>query len=538
MNVNKSNFDSLPFNKLFQHYISGEGSIHGFFTTPPTDEQSVLESISTFEFKGDRNDAASTLETFNEAHLDSKITQTQIQKVKKSNSLTVVTGQQVTLLGGPLYTIYKTITAILYSKRLEKATGRPVVPVFWLADEDHDIEEVSAIHLPESYDTKEIKYSHKSYSDAPPASSIHLGDELNNVWDQLNEHIDETDFTADLMEELEACYQSNMTFGEAFGRLLMSYFQKHGLLLAGSMDPAAKTHTKHLMKAAVRSQSEIVKVLDDTTYALKEAGYHDQVQVQSSNLFYLNDDGERIKIQFVDGTWSIPGKNWTQEELIDTIESHPHKFSPNVFLRPILQDFMLPVAAYVGGPGEISYYAQMKDFYRCFDFKMPIILPRFSLTIFESSVDRILEKLPFNWHTYIERIEDLEKKFVKTSESVNIEKLFGIWRSQIDELSRAKRDEIGEIDPSLKGSVGKAKATYFSELDKLKGKVYRSVKEQENVQLDRIKRIKNNIFPSGNLQEREIAFIYYMNKYGTDLWDRVLDELEDEEPFNHLKLHL
>lgn len=538
MDVTRSSFKTLPFSKLFQHYTSGEGTIGTFFETSPTDDQSVLESIHSFSFRGDRNVSASILEIFNKDYLDGDVTRSQIEKIEKSDSLTVVTGQQVTLFGGPLYTVYKTITAILYAKKLEKETGRPVVPVFWLADEDHDIEEVSSINLPDSYETTKIAYNHKAYSEAPPASKIKLGDELSFVWNLLSEGIDETDFTNDLLENIKVCYQSDNTFGEAFGKLIMSYFQKHGLLLAGSLDPAAKSHTKHLMKVAVQSQSELTKSLDDTTYKLKEAGYHDQVQIQSSNLFFLNEDNERIKIQYVDGIWSIPGKKWTQNELLDNIEENPEQFSPNVFLRPVLQDFILPVAAYVGGPGEIAYYAQMKQFYTCFGFRMPIILPRFSLTLFESSIDRVIEKLPFDWHRYRDRIEDLEKDFVKSTESVNIEKLFGIWRSQIDELSRAKRDEIGDIDPSLKGSVGKAKAAYFSELDKLKGKVYRSVKEQENVQLDRIKRIKNNIFPNGNLQEREIAFIYYMNKYGTDLWDCIMEELEEEKPLSHLQLHL
>ena len=538
MDVAKSNFNTLPFSKLFQHYTSGDGTINDFFETPPVHSDSVAESISSFKFLGDREVSVSMLESFNKAFLDSDVTKAQIEKIKTNDSLTVVTGQQVTIFGGPLYTVYKTITAILYSKRLERESNRPVVPVFWIADEDHDIDEVSKLFLPDSQDTTEITYSHKSYDEAPPASTIELGNELNNVWNQLNDALDQTDFSTRLMDDIRACYRSDKTFGKAFSELLMTYFGKHGLLIAGSLNTDVKTSCKHLLKTAVTSQKDITEALDDTTYALKEAGYHDQVQVQPSNLFYITESGERIKLQFTGDTWSIPGKKWTEEELLNSIESQPESFSPNVFLRPILQDYILPVAAYVGGPGEIAYYAQMKEFYGCFGFKMPIILPRFSLTIVESAIDRILDKLPFEWQTYRNRIEDLEKEFVERTESVDIEKLFGIWRSQIDELSRAKRDEVGEVDPSLKGSVGKAKAAYFSELDKLKGKVYRSVKEQENVQLDRIKKIKTNLFPNGNLQEREVAFIYYMNKYGTDLWDRVIDELEDYTPYNHFTLHL
>ena len=538
MDVAKSNFNTLPFSKLFQHYTSGDGTINDFFETPPVHSDSVAESISSFKFLGDREVSVSMLESFNKAFLDSDVTKAQIEKIKTNDSLTVVTGQQVTIFGGPLYTVYKTITAILYSKRLERESNRPVVPVFWIADEDHDIDEVSKLFLPDSQDTTEITYSHKSYDEAPPASTIELGNELNNVWNQLNDALDQTDFSTRLMDDIRACYRSDKTFGKAFSELLMTYFGKHGLLIAGSLNTDVKTSCKHLLKTAVTSRKDITEALDDTTYALKEAGYHDQVQVQPSNLFYNTESGERIKLQFTGDTWSIPGKKWTEEELLNSIESQPENFSPNVFLRPILQDYILPVAAYVGGPGEIAYYAQMKEFYGCFGFKMPIILPRFSLTIVESAIDRILDKLPFEWQTYRNRIEDLEKEFVERTESVDIEKLFGIWRSQIDELSRAKRDEVGEVDPSLKGSVGKAKAAYFSELDKLKGKVYRSVKEQENVQLDRIKKIKTNLFPNGNLQEREVAFIYYMNKYGTDLWDRVIDELEDYTPYNHFTLHL
>jgi len=538
VDVKKNSLKSLPFSTLFQHYISGSGSIDNFFETSPKSWSSVLESIDSFEFQGDRSVSVSLLEKFNHAHLDNETTEVQIKKINNPKCLTVVTGQQVTLYGGPLYSVYKTITAILYARKLEQTTGRPVVPIFWLADEDHDIEEVSTIRIPDSYSNSEITYSHKDYKDAPPASTIQLGSELEKVQHLLVEYLDETDFTAELLEKIRTCYQSDRTFGEAFGDLLMSYFGKHGLLLAGSLNPSAKSHTKEILKKAVKLRKELNLALDDTTYSLIEAGYHDQVQVQPSNLFYLTKTGARIKIQYVNDTWSIPSKKWSSSELLNEVEEHPEQFSPNVFLRPILQDYLLPVVAYVGGPGEIAYYAQMKEFYSCFGFKMPVIVPRFSLTIFESSIDRILDKLPFEWHRYQDRIEDLEKEFVEFTETVDIEKLFGIWRAQIDELSRAKRDEIGNIDPSLKGSVGKAKATYFSELDKLKGKVYRSVKDQEKVQLDRLKRIKNNLFPNGNLQEREVAFIFFMNKYGTDIWDRVIDELSDEEPFNHLTLHL
>lgn len=538
MKLESNQFDDLPFSKLFKDYCSGEGSISTFFETKPQNTDDVHQFLEKFEFSGDRNKTVDLLESFNKHYLTSEITRKQVQKFHQSDSLAVVTGQQVTLYGGPLYTIYKTITAILKAQKLEKELNRPVIPVFWLADEDHDIQEVSAVHLPGDEDAIRIQYQHKAYENAPPASSIQLGEEISAVNKLLMNELDETDFTADLLDILFECYSEDNTFGKAFGDLLMKFFGKHGLVLAGSFSDEVKEHAKSIYKTSVKSSGKIADILDETTYNLKEHGYHDQVQVHSSNLFYLDSEGQRIKIQLVDDTWSIPSKKWTQDELIEEVDNHPERFSPNVFLRPVLQDHVLPVAGYVGGPGEIAYYAQMKGFYGVFDQKMPVIIPRFSVTIFESAIDRILEKLPFKWGRYMDRIEDLEKSYVDESESLDIEKLFGIWRSQVDELSRAKRDEIGEIDPSLKGSVGKAKAIYFSELDKLKGKVYRSIKEQENIQLSRIERIKSNLFPNNNLQEREVAFIYFLNKYGLDFFDSLIRLLHSEEPFSHKKIHL
>lgn len=538
MDVKKSDFSKLPFSKLFQDYCSGNGSIHSYFETNPIQWSSLVSSFKSLQFTGDRKISANLLEKLNAQFLESEATQKQIEKLKKPNSRVIVTGQQVTLYGGPLYTVYKTITAILYARRLEKESGYPVVPIFWLADEDHDIEEVATIRFPDSATLNTISYSHKAYDNAPPASSIPLGDELENIQDLLKNALDETDFTDELLHRIEECYRSDRTFGEAFGELLMNYFSKHGLLLAGSFDPDIKSYTKHLIAKAVKSHAELSDALDDATYSLKQDGYHDQVQVQPSNLFYLNKEGHRIKIQFFDGKWSIYEKKWSTEMLLQEIDEQPENFSPNVFLRPILQDYLLPVAGYVGGPGEIAYYAQMRKFYEIFGLKMPVIIPRFSITIFESAIDRILKELPFEWPHYLNRIEDLEKEFVDKSESADIEKIFGIWKSHIDELSHAKRREIGKIDPTLKASVGKAKAIYLSELDKLKGKVYRSIKDQEKIQIDRIKRIKNNLFPNGNLQEREIAFIFYLNKYGPDFYDRIIDEIHEDEPFHHLSIHL
>lgn len=538
MKIESNSFGQLPFSKLFLDYIAGEKEITQFFNYKYPDEETLQQFAETHEFAGDRQQIFKLIKDYNLRFDVGETTLQEIEKLLNPESLVVVTGQQVTLFGGPLYTIYKTLTTIIYARKLSEASGRPVIPVFWLADEDHDLDEVMTLNLPGESEISTSSYNHTFTDTAPAVGSVLLGEEFEKFRKAISEQLDDTDFSDQLWSEIRKCYHKKDSFAAGFGRWLIRLFGKEGLILAGSNHSKIKKYSKSILKTSVSNQKEITNTLDEATYRLIEEGYHGQVQVQPSNLFYYNDEGLRQKIQYLNNVWSIPGKEWKSNELINEIDETPEKFSPNVFLRPIFQEHLLPVAAIVAGPGEIAYYAQMKVFYRIFEKEMPVIIPRFSITLVESAIDRILGKLPFEWTEYQQRIEDLEKRYVEESEEADIEKIFRIWKSHIEELSRAKKNEISKIDSSLAASVGKAKAIYFSELDKLKGKVYRSVKEQEKIQLDRILRIKQNFFPNGNLQEREIAFIYFMNKYGFGIWDDVLDQLKNEVPFSHKRIHL
>ena len=179
----------------------------------------------------------------------------------------------------------------------------------------------------------------------------------------------------------------------------------------------------------------------------------------------------------------------------------------------------------------------MKELYPHFDLEMPVIFPRFSATLIESGIDRILDKIPFEFHRYGERIEDLEKEYAKRSESTDVEALFNEWKTGIESISEKPTEVIKEIDGSLGGLVGKTVSGFETELDKLKGRVYRSIKQQEQTQLQRIRKIKAQLYPDNGLQERMVSFMYFMNKYGIDIWDELIAELE-KEPLQLDKHHL
>lgn len=535
MQVSNYSFKHLPFSKLFKTYVHNFDEVSKFFEHNPFDSTAISKKMDGFTFQGDRENTASILSSLNKQFDADEEAIHNIERLKNKNALVVVTGQQLGVYGGPLYTVFKTLSTIHIAQQLEEEFNRPVIPVFWLADEDHDYDEVRKITIIDEDSPKTFSLPPKN-NDLPTVAELSLPDEISEMRDQLKEVLYDTDFSGDLWELLDESFNKDNSFFEAFGFFISRLFSKHGLVLAGSNHPDVKQATGEYLKTSIQQADKIRDRLEKQTASLAE-GYHQQVTLYDSNLFYLDVETGRTKINRNGNGWETDGNvKWNNVQLVDEIEAHPDRFSPNVFLRPIVQDALLPTAGYVAGPGEIAYYGQMKSMYQCFDMDMPIIFPRLSATLIEPAIDRIFNELPFEFHEYGNRIEDLESDYVDRTDQHDIEAIFEDWQTKVEEISDTKKKDIADIDPTLEAAAEKATSIYINELNKLKGKVYRSVKKKDQTQLDRIKRIKANLFPEEGLQERTIAPIFFMNKYGVDIWDKLLNALDADEDFDHHKL--
>lgn len=534
MQITNYPFQKLPFSELYKTYLNNFARIGDFYEVNPFDAQAVERRANKVSCKLDRATVVDLLHQFNSRFEVAEPTLKNIERFKDERAVAIVTGQQLGVYGGPAYTIYKTLTAVHLAGRTEKQLGRPVIPVFWLADEDHDYDEVNSITLLDHNKVRDISLPDLQ-NHLPPVSELKFTDALNSFRQKADRALLQTDFTKQLWKILDACFKPGFRFDEAFGNFISNLFSKHGLVLAGSNFKPVKKHTKALLKKAITSAGEVRNDLDVQTGKLQES-YHQQVTLYDSNLFYIGESG-RVKIIRNGKQWKTDaGEQWKTDELLDKIERSPHQFSPNVFLRPVLQDNLLPTLGYVAGPGETAYYGQMKTMYRSFDMTMPVIFPRMSATIIEPAINRIMKELPFELHEYDSRIEDLETAYVDRTEKTDIEGLFSEWRENVEKLAQSPIKKIKGIDPTLEGAAGRATAIYLNELDKLRGKVYRAVKKHDKIQLKRIRRIKAQLFPAGGLQERNIAAIYFMNKYGVDIWDRILEQLDEDEMFREHKL--
>lgn len=516
-------FAQLPFSKLFSTYISDYNQLADFFEYNPFDDKDIKKRAASLSGFKNRAEIVQALSDFhNHLGIDHK-QKSQLAKFASPDALVIVTGQQLGVYGGPLYTVYKTLTTILLAEIWEKKLNKPVVPVFWLADEDHDFEEIASIGLPGNDGKIAVQLAQEGKG--IPVSDEIIGATFSEFISSTKEQLYDTDFSDFLWNQLNACYAEGKSHAEAFAALILEWFGDRGILIAGSNHDSLKALVGTTLQQSVTDKSAIHNSLEVQSSNL-EKDFHRQVVVGDTNLFYLSETG-RHKFHLENDTWISGENSFNEGELIKEISDHPERFSPNVFLRPVIQDKLLPTIGYVAGPGELAYYAQMKTYYPHFGLKMPVIFPRISATLLESGIERIMEKLPFELCSYNQRIEDLESKYIELNSSNDIDKIFGKWMGQIRNISNEPIKHIQEIDPTLKGTAGKVVSGFENEIQKLKGRVFRSLKQQEETQLKRISRVKNQIFPDG-LQERAISPIYFMNKYGIDLWDRLYEEFKDE----------
>lgn len=524
---------ALDATKLFSDFIKWEKDIRHFFEAG--DFKSIdayTECARKYENASETNkdSVSSALLTFNRRFNPSKKTLENIEKLKDSETFTVTTGQQTVLFGGPLFTFLKAISAIHLSRLLSDKLQKTVIPVFWLADEDHDYEEISETFIPSQSDLTKITLPNYP-SEVHAAAKLVLPDEIHSLHELLGNVLQETEFKSDILKVLSDCWSPGKNQVDAFGCQLMHFFGKYGLVLAGSVDNEIKKIIAPLIKKAVVKADELELSLKSVSEDL-DVNYHQQASWQGTTLFYHHPEKGRLKINRENGRWYTESDTWSTNELLFLVDTKPELFSPNVFLRPAIQQYLLPNLAYVGGPSEIAYHAQMKAFFTEMGVLAPIIVPRCSACLAEPAIARIYSEIGFEYPDYKQRMEDLHKKYIKMQDDENSAVFFKRWKQAFSDLTNQKKNVLTKKDASLKGAVQSFEARTIKEIDKLEQKLIRALKQKEQVQLKRIDRISKAFFPDNTPQERKINAVYFMGKYGIHLFDDILNDLSNELDFS------
>ena len=446
-------------------------------------------------------------------------TQRNVEALRDPETVAIVTGQQVGLFTGPLYTIYKTITTLQLAEEWAEQTGRTVVPVFWVEGEDHDFAEISTAQVLRRNEVVSLDYAPGVPENPGPVGRRPLTDAIDDVLDRLDEALPPSDFKPAVMEHVRAAYQSGTQLEDAFAHLLRSLFPDEGLVLMNPDDERLKALTRPLFRRELEDAATPAARVEAAGQALRDRGYHAQVRARPTNLFWLGDDGRHPIDQGDDDRFTLrhTDRSFAKAELLDRLADAPARFSPNVVLRPLMQDWLLPTAAYVAGPGEVSYFAQYGDVYDWAGLDMPLIHPRASVSLVEGKVQTVLDKYDLSVCQFRAQLEALFQDVVVDTMEVDIDAVFQEATTEMHKALNALKPEVGAVDQTLTSSAEATRAAIVEEMNDLKQRTVRAEKRHRDDVRAQLEKAQVNLRPEGALQERTVNVLYYLNKYSLDL---------------------
>ncbi len=537
-------YSDLPgLQNLFLDYINEFENVSTFYPKyfrEPNDFMKTFDKLEKYD-RPHRNEISKIIKKQYSNYKISKQTEANIASLTSKKTFAIVTGQQVSLFGGPLYTIYKTITAIKLSIQLkEKYSNYNFVPIFWMEADDHDFDEVISTNV---FD-KENNYRTITYDDGleeetnrGSVGNIEFNFNIKYTLADLDDALRDSDYKDKILLLLNECYKEGKTFKEAFKKLFIKIFDEYGLVIFDPQDSSVKNILLPIFEKEINN-FETHTIKNVLQSAELEEQYHAQVKVRPINLFYSDETGRHL-IEPVEGLFRLKGKRkkMSKEELLNLLYFEPSAFSPNVMLRPICQDYLLPTAAYVGGGSEISYFAQVIPNYKFFDVITPIVFPRSSGTIVETHLYSIIEKYNLSLKDFYIDENILIEKVVKIVSEFNFDVLFTESEMEIKVVLEKLKAYLLSVDSSLAQPIGKSFERIAQTLSTLKEKSKTAEEKKHETLISQLHKVKNVVYPNDNLQEREINFFYFANKYGMDILKWIMSELKTNN-FNHQIIEL
>ncbi len=531
-------YDALPsYNELFLSYIGDFNRLKKFYNYDYRKDENFLKCI---ELKKEtymngknflRNDICEILKLQNQNFNSSQKTFHNIELLNNPDTFAVVTGQQLGLLTGPYYTILKAINTIQLSEELnQKFQGSKFVPVFWLEADDHDFLEINNINIiSKENELKNIKYfegGEESEKYLKPSGNIVLDNSINTFINSLKDSFNKSDFSDRIFESITKSYSAGLNLKTAFARFLNSILVDKGLIFIDPSDKEIKQFLKPVFGTELKTFPQVCEKVINTSVELEE-NFTMQVKPKAINLFYIHEGNRYLLEPRENEIFALKHsrQKFSKEELFGILESNPERFSWNVVTRPICQDYLLPTVAYIGGPSEISYFAQFNDVYKFFNIPMPVIYPRTSVTIIEGKVKAFLEKYNLKF-TELFSENEISKKLLRNLSDVSAEQIFSDMQEELRGIFYTYEKELSRIDPNQTESFAKRNRQFLDSLIVARDKFISLQNNQNEVISNQLKKILINVYPKNALQERILNITYFLNKYGTNIIEKMMNGIE------------
>lgn len=505
MNADCYPIEAIPgATRLFRDFISRENlPLSAFYADP-----SATSSNTAPRPQSDRNLAA-LLHAQNVSFEASPQTLANIDRLR-AGAAAVVTGQQVALFGGPLFTLLKAATAIRRARDLS-ATGRPHVPIFWLATEDHDLAEVNQLTLPAKSHLARIHLSQHVQANARVGDLL-LGEGIHATLDQAASLLGE----GPMLDLLRACYTPTATLASAFARTLAKIFAPFGLIVIDASTRPFHSLGKPVLRAAIEHAAELHHALVARSAVLQNLGYHAQVAVQeNSSLLFLIVDGARVALKHraAGDEWRAGSKVFTTAELLALLDREPERFSPNALLRPVFQDSILPTAEYIGGPAEVAYFAQSSVLYDAILHRRTPILPRLSATLLEPAIAATLARQQLEARDAFTSTEALAHRLAARAIPIEGKRHLATAGNALDHELTPLLKWAHSVDAGLGRAADTAASKMRYQMNRLRRLAANRMLERETSLAHHAAALTQALYPNHHLQERIVGGAYFLARY-------------------------
>ena len=472
-------------------------------------------------------EVADALEAQNASLTPSAARRAQLVALRRG-AAAVVTGQQMGLFLGPLFTIYKAATAIRAARALSAESGQPVVPVFWLQNEDHDLPEIATCHLPGAYGPLALQVP-GSPADRVPVAHRALPDDLTTCLATLGVRLAHLRHAGAHIDRLAQHYRPGRSWSDAFAGVLAGLFED--LVLLDPRDPAIATAAAPVHRRAIAEAEPIADALVARGRRLEDAGFAPTVHVRpGAPLSFFHPDGAqgpRYRLRPAGDGYALVGRDehHTSDELLAALAAEPLRFSNSALLRPILQDTLLPTAAYVGGPAEVAYFAQLPPLYAAYDLAMPLIVPRVRLRVVEGRTARLLARLGLSPEEACRA--DAERLAAARADPADSAALERRVRAPFAAALDAVRAEMEPLPAGVGVAFDKTRSTVEEALAKLGGKIELARLHASQETVTAVRHVRDMLWPNDTPQERLYGLAYFAARYGERAFlERVLDAAE------------
>ena len=512
---------------LVADYANNFASVAELFAGDPSRSESWRSAIARAQTHGRRRAEVSALiRAQHERRAAAAEARAAAALLDKPDTVAIVTGQQAGAFGGPLYTILKAITGIQLARHIAEEQRVPTVPIFWVEAEDHDWEEVRGVTvLDHEFQPQTLQLAELEGAGRLPIGALTLDAHVTDTLNGLAASLPRTDFTDWTMTALGEAWRPGEGLGTAFARWLEGLLGPHGLVVFESADAAAKPLVAEVFARELQFPGRTASLAAAAGQLMVELGHQPQVVPQPDSVALFHLDGARRPIRRQDGTFLIGDDEREPGALAAEAVEHPEHFSPNVLLRPLVQDTLFPTVCYVAGPSELAYLAQLRGVYEHFGVPMPLIYPRASATLIDSAAARFLAKYEVPLEELQQQDDALLNRLLQSQLPKEVDEALAEAHNAVTRSMERLVEVMPAVDPTLAGAAKTTLGKMEHDLKGLQNKVIQAAKKRDETLRRQFNRTKSQVFPSGHPQERTLGAVFFLNRYGPALVDRLLAEL-------------